>query len=153
MVYDVTHVRAVMDAILKYKLENVVCDPVLVSTSGTNLLDKDGMEALVAALPLFVLLTPNALEATTLNGKRVKTQSDLVIAGYALLDLGGLSEGSRFAEGGCYRPRFRPDRIASIHSPAERRGAGLHGFSLPEGASWKRCFEWLPGPGGPNHSA
>ena len=88
MLYDGARVRTVTDAILEYKLENVVCDPVIVSTSGTVLLDQGGAESLVAAFPFFALLTPNALEATALTGRRIETQSDLVTAGYALLDLG-----------------------------------------------------------------
>ena len=45
--------------------------------------------------PLFALVTPNALEATALTGKTIATDSDLLEAGYALLDLGahGSNEG------------------------------------------------------------
>jgi hydroxymethylpyrimidine/phosphomethylpyrimidine kinase len=88
MLCDGARVRVVTDAIQRYGLKNIVCDPVIASTSGTILLDKGGVETLLAALPFFALLTPNALEATALTGKRIETQSDLVTAGYALLDLG-----------------------------------------------------------------
>jgi hydroxymethylpyrimidine/phosphomethylpyrimidine kinase len=88
VLYDGARVKAAIDVIQRYGLNNIVCDPVIASTSGTILLDGDGMKALVSALPLFTLLTPNAIEAAALTGKRIETQSDLITAGYALLDLG-----------------------------------------------------------------
>jgi hydroxymethylpyrimidine kinase/phosphomethylpyrimidine kinase len=88
MLYDGSRVRVVIDAIRQYAWDNIVCDPVLVSTSGTPLLDRDGLEALVSALPLFTLLTPNVPEAVAMTGKSVVTESDLIEAGHALMDLG-----------------------------------------------------------------
>jgi hydroxymethylpyrimidine/phosphomethylpyrimidine kinase len=60
----------------------------IVSTSGTPLLDRDGLKALVSALPLFTLLTPNVPEVIAMTGKGVATESDLIEAGHALMDLG-----------------------------------------------------------------
>lgn len=88
MLYDAARVCAVADAIKTYTLRNVVCDPVLVSTSGSVLLDRDGSEALLSILPLFELLTPNAIEAAALTGKPVTNQQELLAAGRALLDRG-----------------------------------------------------------------
>jgi len=122
MLYDGARVRAVTDAILEHKLENVVCDPVLASTSGTILLDRDGVDALIAALPLFALLTPNALEATALTGKRIETQSDLVMAGYALLDLGARAV---LMKGG------HLDGYESTDVLLQRERSGLMYFSFP----------------------
>jgi hydroxymethylpyrimidine/phosphomethylpyrimidine kinase len=68
--------------------DNIVCDPVLVSTSGTPLLDRDGLEALISALPLFTLLTPNVPEVIAITRKSVASESHLIEAGHALLDLG-----------------------------------------------------------------
>lgn len=88
MLYDGLRVRVVIDAIRQYEWDNIVCDPVLVSTSGTPLLDQDGLKVLVSALPLFTLLTPNVPEVVAMTGKSVATESDLIEAGHALLDLG-----------------------------------------------------------------
>lgn len=88
MLYDAARVQIAIEAIRRYELHNVVCDPVLVSTSGTRLLDTEGMQALIAALPLFALVTPNAPEAAALTGRRVETATDLLSAGRKLLDLG-----------------------------------------------------------------
>jgi hydroxymethylpyrimidine/phosphomethylpyrimidine kinase len=88
MLYDGLRARVVIDAIRHYAWDNIVCDPVLVSTSGAPLLDQDGLEVLVSALPLFTLLTPNVPEVVAMTGKSVATESDLIEAGHALLDLG-----------------------------------------------------------------
>ena len=45
MLYDGPRVRVVIDAIRQYAWDNIVCDPVLVSTSGTPLLDQDGLKS------------------------------------------------------------------------------------------------------------
>jgi hydroxymethylpyrimidine/phosphomethylpyrimidine kinase len=88
MLYDGPRVQIVIDAIRQYAWNNIVCDPVLISTSGTPLLDQDGLKTLVAALPLFALLTPNVPEVAAMTGKAVVTLIDLLEAGHALLDLG-----------------------------------------------------------------
>ncbi len=88
MLCDAARVRAVAKAIETYELRNVVCDPVLVSTSGSVLLDRHGRAALLSILPLFALLTPNAMEAAALTGKPVSGPVELLAAGHALLDHG-----------------------------------------------------------------
>lgn len=88
MLYDAARVEVVAEAIRTYKLRNVVCDPVLVSTSGATLLDPKGAEILLSMLPLFTLFTPNAVEAAALTGITVHNCSDLLAAGRALLERG-----------------------------------------------------------------
>jgi len=52
---------------------NVIVDPVMVSSSGTHLLEHSGEEMLKRALlPLAMLLTPNLAEASVLTGTEVK---------------------------------------------------------------------------------
>ena len=88
MLYDAARVRVVAEAIATYHLRNVVCDPVLLSTSGATLLDAAGSEQLLTMLPLFTLFTPNAMEASALTGTTVRTSADLLVAGRLLLDRG-----------------------------------------------------------------
>lgn len=65
----------------------IVLDPVLMSTSGTALLDEDGERVLRDALvPLAALITPNIPEATRLGG--VDAAANAEAAAQALLDLG-----------------------------------------------------------------
>lgn len=88
MLYDAACVTAVAEAIGTYGLGNVVCDPVLTSTSGTSLLDREGREALLSILPLFILLTPNVMEAAALSGMSVENTSDQIAAGRVLIERG-----------------------------------------------------------------
>jgi hydroxymethylpyrimidine/phosphomethylpyrimidine kinase len=63
-----TVVQAVADFLLKTKLPNVVLDPILKSSSGTDLLDKAGISALTERLlPLAAVVTPNLGEASALT--------------------------------------------------------------------------------------
>ena len=62
-------VEVVAQRIRKYGVERLVVDPVLVSSSGTHLLDHAGEAALKRALlPLALLITPNLTEAAVLTG-------------------------------------------------------------------------------------
>lgn len=88
MLYDAQRVSTVGSAIRNYNLRNVVCDPVLVSTSGTTLLDDEGRAVLLSILPLFTLFTPNAIEAAELTKTSVQNSSDLLAAGRILLEFG-----------------------------------------------------------------
>jgi hydroxymethylpyrimidine/phosphomethylpyrimidine kinase len=62
-----------------------VCDPVLAASSGEDLFEREGVEALQNELfPLVTLLTPNADEARALTGIEVRTVEDAIRAGEAL---------------------------------------------------------------------
>ena len=57
---------------------HVVCDPVMVTTSGSRLLDGDATAALVGELfPLCHLLTPNLNEAEALLGRPLRTAAEV----------------------------------------------------------------------------
>ncbi len=67
----------------------VVVDPVLVSGSGTSLLDREGRVALVKhLLPAATLLTPNAPEAAALTGIEVDSLEGMAHAADRLLLMG-----------------------------------------------------------------
>lgn len=81
--------RAVADALGRGRAGQVVLDPVLRSTSGTDLLDGPGRRLLLERLvPLAALVTPNAPEAEALTGRRVDGPDGMAEAAWALLELG-----------------------------------------------------------------
>lgn len=52
-----------------YRPDNLIVDPVMVSTSGSMLLEKDAIEILVSRIfPLATLVTPNQMETKVLTG-------------------------------------------------------------------------------------
>lgn len=70
MLYSSEIVTAVAESIERWGLENVVLDPVMVSTSGSTLLEPEAETAMVKRLfPLCELVTPNQRETIELTGE------------------------------------------------------------------------------------
>lgn len=64
-----------------YRAENIVVDPVMVSTSGSRLIQTDAVVALTRELfPLARLVTPNIPEAELLSGKTIAARKDMELA-------------------------------------------------------------------------
>ena len=71
--YEVS--AAVADKIEQYRPDNVVVDPVMVSTSGSRLLEDDAIDLIIKRIfPLSTIVTPNRNEAEALTGE---TDTDL----------------------------------------------------------------------------
>jgi hydroxymethylpyrimidine kinase/phosphomethylpyrimidine kinase/thiamine-phosphate diphosphorylase len=69
MLGNATIVRATTEALMKHGARNVVIDPVIVSSSGTPLLDSVGLDVLRRhLLPNATIVTPNIREAGALVG-------------------------------------------------------------------------------------
>lgn len=69
--------EAVAATIEELELPLVVLDPVLASTSGTRLLDDDGVQTLILELlPRVLVVTPNIPEAEALSGVRIASPDD-----------------------------------------------------------------------------
>ena len=74
---------------LAKKLPNVVLDPILKSSSGTELLDADGTRLLVEKLiPLADVVTPNVDEAAVLTGLKVTDLDEMRAAAAKLHQMG-----------------------------------------------------------------
>jgi hydroxymethylpyrimidine/phosphomethylpyrimidine kinase len=82
-------VLAVADAVRSHEPSALVCDPVIVSTSGHRLLTPPGVEAMVQQLfPLAAVVTPNVDEAEALSGLRPRNAAESEQAGRRILDRG-----------------------------------------------------------------
>ena len=67
----------------------LVVDPVMISTSGHQLLDESAIQVLMDQLiPCATIITPNIPEAEVLTGITIRGESDMVEAGRHLLGLG-----------------------------------------------------------------
>lgn len=69
MVSNARLIAVIGDALRKYQAPNVVLDPVMVSSSGTRLLDANAESALTGLFGLCRLITPNIPEAEVLCGQ------------------------------------------------------------------------------------
>jgi hydroxymethylpyrimidine/phosphomethylpyrimidine kinase len=82
-------VEAVAAVIEELELPLVVVDPVLASTSGTRLLDADGVQTLcMELLPRARVVTPNLPEAEALSGRRIGSLDEARDAARRIRDLG-----------------------------------------------------------------
>lgn len=69
MVNDAATIHAIASELGKYAVGNLVVDPVMVSTSGSRLMQSDAVETFRNELmPICTLLTPNLPEAEVLSG-------------------------------------------------------------------------------------
>lgn len=72
----------------EYKAENIVVDPVMVSTSGGKLLSDEACEALITKLlPLGAVITPNIPEAEVLCGFEIRNTDDMISAAEKISEL------------------------------------------------------------------
>lgn len=113
MLFNAQIINAVREALLENNAKNVVCDTVMIATSGAKLLEDDAIKALWGLFELSSVITPNAAEASVLARFEVRdiaTQKDAAKAiyercGTAVLVKGGhlnatdiLWDGASFSE-------------------------------------------------------
>lgn len=67
---------------------DLVVDPVMISTSGSVLLEKDAITALKTLISHASVVTPNVPEAEVLSGRAIFTVEDMIAAANDLLDTG-----------------------------------------------------------------
>lgn len=81
MVSTADIIEAIARQFRDYKPGNVVIDPVMVATSGRNLLDRDALLALTNTLfPYADIITPNIPEAEILCGFKIYSKEDMMKA-------------------------------------------------------------------------
>lgn len=89
MVPNEAAIRAVTDTLLANHRQLTVTDPIMVSSSGTPLMEATAIEAYRQhILPLTQLLTPNLPEAEQLTGLRLTTESTITQAAHQLMAQG-----------------------------------------------------------------
>ena len=92
MLHSAEVVRSVARMLRKYRITNVVLDPVMVSTSGHKLIEDSAIEVLKSELmPMARVITPNIPEAEILLGEALSKQGDLPDAARRLAEMYGVS--------------------------------------------------------------
>ena len=82
-------IEIVVAGIRRHRLGPLVVDPVMIAKSGDRLLREDAVESLRRLLlPVAHVVTPNIPEAEVLAGRPIRSHSDRVAAGRAILELG-----------------------------------------------------------------
>ena len=81
MVGSAEAIAAIAERLRYYQAESIVLDPVMVSTSGSRLLEQNAADALVQELfPLAAVITPNLPEAEALTGVPVSSEEEMLAA-------------------------------------------------------------------------
>lgn len=101
----------------KYNAENIVVDPVMVSTTGYDLLKPEAKKALIEnLLPIAKVLTPNLREAEVLCDMKISSIEDMKEAGKKILEMGPqyvLVKGGHL-EGSCIDVLVSKDNIVEL---------------------------------------
>lgn len=81
MVSSCELIDVIAERLIYYNAKKVIVDPVMVSTSGSKLMDDDAVLTLTKKLfPLATLVTPNIPEAEILSGLEIKDEKTMVTA-------------------------------------------------------------------------
>ena len=75
MLHSSEVIEAVQSTLEKYAIKNIVLDPVMVATSGDNLINHEAVERLKSFLPQVRLITPNIPEAQILIGHDIDLEN------------------------------------------------------------------------------
>ncbi len=83
-------IEVIADRLEFYQAENIVLDPVMVSTSGSRLLEANAVETLKKRLlPIATLVTPNIPEAEILSELEIHNKDDMLEAAQLISDRHG----------------------------------------------------------------
>ena len=89
MLHNVSVIKCVYSILKKYKLKNVVLDPVMIAKDGTKLINSNSIAYLKKLLlPLSNLVTPNIPEAEVLTGYSISNKDDMIRAAKKILYMG-----------------------------------------------------------------
>jgi hydroxymethylpyrimidine/phosphomethylpyrimidine kinase len=82
-------IAVVAECLRRYRIGNIILDPVMVAKSGDKLLRDEAVQALKEELfPLASIVTPNMPEAEALTGRAITCRADLMTAADFLSDMG-----------------------------------------------------------------
>ncbi len=82
-------VGIVSKAVNEFNLKNVVLDTVFISSSGKELLNKEGIKVLIEKLiPVSTVVTPNIPEAEKICNMRIKNLRDMEICARKIFEMG-----------------------------------------------------------------
>ena len=89
MLHNASIIKCVYKILKKYKLKNIVLDPVMISKGGTRLVSSSSIKYLKKLLlPLCNVITPNIPEAEELAGCSISNKEDMVKAAKKILSMG-----------------------------------------------------------------
>jgi len=89
MLHNTSTIKCVHRILRKYKIKNIVLDPVMISKGGSRLVNSNSIKYLKKLLlPLCSIVTPNIPEAEVLTGYSISNKSDMIKAAKKIINMG-----------------------------------------------------------------
>jgi len=89
MLHNTSIIKCVHKILKKYKIKNIVLDPVMISKGGSRLVNRNSIKYLKKLLlPLCNVVTPNIPEAEVLTGHSILNKADMIIAAKKIISMG-----------------------------------------------------------------
>ncbi len=89
MLHNTSIIKCVHKILKKYKVKNIVLDPVMISKGGSRLVNSNSINYLKKLLlPLCNVVTPNIPEAEVLTGYPILNKTDMIIAAKKIINMG-----------------------------------------------------------------
>ena len=89
MLHNTNVIKCVCYILKKYKLKNIVLDPVMIAKGGSKLINNNSIFYLKKKLlPLCSLVTPNIPEAEVLTGYSISNKEDMIKAAKKIINMG-----------------------------------------------------------------
>lgn len=81
MLHNKDAVKVVSETLSSFQQTSIILDPVMISTSGSKLLEDDAIRTIIDELfPKATLLTPNIPETEYLSGIKINNEADILLA-------------------------------------------------------------------------
>ena len=89
MLHNESIIKSVYKILKKYRIKNIVLDPVMIAKGGSRLVNKNSIKYLKKLLlPLCNVVTPNIPEAEVLTGYSIISKEDMIRAAKKIISMG-----------------------------------------------------------------
>jgi len=89
MLHNTSTIKTIYKVLKKYKIKNIVLDPVMIAKGGSRLVNKSSIKYLKKLLlPLCNVVTPNIPEAEVLTGYSILNKKDMIKAADKIISMG-----------------------------------------------------------------
>mgnify|MGYP001337316778 CR=1 FL=1 len=143
MLHNSSIVKCVYSILKKYKLKNIVLDPVMVAKGGAKLINNSSIVYLKKLLlPLSNIITPNIPEAEILTGYSISNKEDMIKAAKKILNMGSKNV---LLKGGHLKNKMIFDILASkkgirIFSKKNIKTKNTHGTGCTLSSALATCL-------------
>ena len=143
MLHNASIIKCVYKVLKKYKLNNIVLDPVMIAKGGAKLINNSSIRHLKKLLlPLCNLVTPNIPEAEVLTGYSISNKEDMIKAAEKILNMGAKNV---LLKGGHLKNKMIFDILATkkrikIFSKKKIRTKNTHGTGCTLSSALATCL-------------